>query len=364
MPTPFDVMDAERKKALEKVEEVEQDMRDLERIVSKYKLLVVPAPGSFDTTPIEPVLRSTFERVKTEGETIIRTSGYPLQTIDLFMKLVDKGVVIGGRDPMQGMSACLARNHNIQYLGKIGWWLKGVSWPPKPAEIGLISEPAASAPAEEGKRRRRSQEKEAIYQALRKFLEGKAEPTPFPEIYDHIESLGLPLGGANKRQNLSAFMTSIHEFHSHGPTGRLGWTFVADGSWSVVKGFNSDANFPLWRRGALKLNLYEATRKILEGQPQRVKFNVLFAQVKERVQFGKVQGEDRYFRNFLTQAPCFEKEGHKGWRYVPELDTPPAAAEKIANDFENPEYTARRRAGLFTRTLDFDDDEPKAKEGG
>ena len=86
-------MEAAKRRALEAAEQVEQDMRDLERIVNKYKLLVVaPSENSYPAAS-EPFSRSTFEQVKTEGEAIIRASGYPVQTIDLYLKLVDKGVV-------------------------------------------------------------------------------------------------------------------------------------------------------------------------------------------------------------------------------------------------------------------------------
>jgi hypothetical protein len=320
-------MEAERKRALEQAEQVEKDMRAIARIVLKYKLLVVAPEDSYRPPNTDGINRAAFSRAQEEAEAVIRSAGHPVLIGELFHILLERGIILGAKES-NALSSALIRSPRLKFIPKLGWWLREVSWPPKPEEIGLISNPP-SQEEENGprKRGRRTPEKEKLYQALREFLDGRKEPVPFKEIYEHIQQLGLPLSGQDPKQNLSAFMSSIHEFRAHGPTGRAGWTFSADDDWSVVEGFKADDDdAPSWYHNPVKQKLFEAVRNILKTQTERVKFGDLFAQVKELgVSFGGVKNEENYLANLLSTVPCFQSHkkdasGKGGWRYVPELD--------------------------------------------
>ena len=326
-------MEAAKRRALEQVDQVERDMRDLERIANKYNLVVYVPPETFAPSGVESTNRPVATQAQAEGEAIIRTTGHPLPISELLHRLIERGMDFGAspRDPANALSAMLARNPRLRFLPKLGWWLRDVSWPPKPNEIGHIAAPPTPSDETEtslGGGRRRSPEKKRLYQALRNFLENAKEPVAFREIYDHLVGLGIPLHGKNPRQSLSAFMTSIHEFRSHGPTGRGGWTFTADPNWDVEKGFKGEEDTgPAWQHNPVKLKLFEATREILKNSPGRIKLENLFASVKATgVDFTGVKHERSYFANLLNEIPCFETKrrgdeaGPAGWRYVAELD--------------------------------------------
>jgi len=322
MPTPKEIMEAERKRALEQAEQVAQDMRDLERIVSKYRLLVVSPEDSYASPSNENMPRSLFARAQEEGEAVIRTAGHPLPISELFQTLIDRGLEFGGQTPVSSLSTCLVKNARLRYIPQVGWWLRGVSWPPKPEEVGQILNPIETSAERGPRRRRRTPEKERLYQELRVFLEGKTDPTPFQAIFDHIKELGIPIGGAGTKQNLSAFMTSIHEFRTHGAEGRGGWTFVPDTDWSVVEGYKGNRrDLPKWLRTPMKQKLFESIREILKDRNEPLEGQKIFARLKELAVpiAGPGADEAQYFRSYMATVPCFEGN-RSGYRYVPELD--------------------------------------------
>jgi hypothetical protein len=320
-------MEAERRRAMERAEQVEKDMRELERLVSEYNLLVVAPLESFTPPKQQSANRAMLATAQKDAEAVIRAAGRPMQISELFQILADRSIILGGSDPVSSLSHCLIRYHRLQYIPKIGWWVRGVSWPPKPDEVGkIINPPQEPSGITRPRRRRRTPEKERLYQELRKFLEGRKQPTPFREIFDHIKDNGVPIGGQDERQNLSAFMTSIHEFKTHGAEGRAGWTFEADEDWSVVGGFGTEKDrVPPWRHTPERQKLFETIRAILRGRTERMKYGELFDRVKKSgVPIGGTNERD-YLALYLWKVPCFRSEkkdesGHAGWVYVPELD--------------------------------------------
>jgi hypothetical protein len=320
-------MEARKRRILEEADQVDRDMREFERIVAEYGFLVVISPDSY-TPPDPPQTDKTLAaRAREECEALIRFNGHPMQISELYRELTERGYEFSSREPSNVLTGYLLKNPRLKYYPKLGWWLTSVSWPPKPEEIGEILNPTTPANSETKGHGRRTPEKERAYQELRKLLEGRTEPTSFKEMYDHLERLGVPLPGKDPRQNLSAFITSIHEFRPHGPTGRGGWTFVPDESWSVTEGFKTgDKGAPSWRHNPLKVELFEATREILRGRTDRMKFQDLYAQIEKRgIDFGDVKNHDNYLANLLGAVPCFQRSnkdasGVGGWRYIAELD--------------------------------------------
>ncbi|MEH2473000.1 hypothetical protein V1281_005810 [Nitrobacteraceae bacterium AZCC 2161] len=71
--------------------------------------------------------------------------------------------------------------------------------------------------------RKPSPERVLAMKEAAEFLKGKNEPVKTADIYAHIESLGIPIGGEDPQNNLSAMLNKAPEFQSHG---RAGWTLV------------------------------------------------------------------------------------------------------------------------------------------
>jgi hypothetical protein len=69
--------------------------------------------------------------------------------------------------------------------------------------------------------RRPSPERQRAITAMKEFLADKAAPTRTTEIYEHLQSRGIAVGGTEPLNNLSAMLSNASEFQSHG---RLGWT--------------------------------------------------------------------------------------------------------------------------------------------
>ena len=105
--TPREAMEAEKARPLEQAAAVDRDMAELERIVSKYKLVVI-APGS-KPAPKRPIPRSDFERAQLEAEAIIRAAGRPIWIDELFPMILQRGVELRGREPSSVLSAYLRR---------------------------------------------------------------------------------------------------------------------------------------------------------------------------------------------------------------------------------------------------------------
>jgi hypothetical protein len=310
-------MEARRQRILEEAAQVERDMRELERIVLEYKLRVVADPEGFVSG--EQRERGIPHGAKEEAEAIIRATGYPMAVTDIAQKLMERGFEFDtARSYASTLTASLLRSDDLRYIPKVGWWLKNVSWPPSADDLDALTKPKE----ERQKGRRRSAEKERLYQELRKFLEGRKQPTLFRDIFDHLIKLDIPIGGRDPKGNLSAFMTSIHEFRSHGPGGRGGWTFEADEEWDVIDGFKGEElNDPAWRHHPLKLKIIDATRNILKGRTERTQTQDLFREIKAAgFDFSGVRNERTYLASVLTDVPYFSVVWKQGWLYHPELD--------------------------------------------
>jgi hypothetical protein len=312
-------MEAKRQRILEEAARVERDMRELERILYEYKLRVVADPETVE--PVEQRDRVLPSGAKEEAEAIIRTAGYPMAITDIALKLSERGIEFDtARDYIGNLTATLLRSTELRYLPKVGWWLKNVSWPPSQQDIENLRKPKE----ERQKGRRRSPEKEQLYKELRRLIEGRTEPTLYRDIYDHIEKLGIPIGGKDPKANLSAFMTSLPEFRSHGPNGRAGWTFEANRDWNFYDGFKGEeSRGPNWRHHPVQRKVVDTARDLLRGRADRMQTNDLFEAMKARgVEFPGVKPdrEQAYVSDILREVPFFDVVRMQGWRYLPELD--------------------------------------------
>jgi hypothetical protein len=227
--TPREAMEAEKTRLLEQAAAVDRDMAELERIVAKYKLVVI-APGS-KPVPRQPIQRSDFERAQLEAEAILRASGRPMWIDELFPMVVNRGVRLNGRDPTSVLSAYMKRNPNLVFLREHGWWIANIPWPSSetvPSTAPASAKPNGSGHAEANgvptfaELKQRNKENVALaIEAVRELLKGKTEPMRLGAIYQHILSQGHTIPGDQPAMYLSQLLSKAGGLRNHG---RAGWT--------------------------------------------------------------------------------------------------------------------------------------------
>src|SRR6266852_4622626 len=121
MPTPREIMEAEQRRALEIAQEIERDMKELERIVAKYGLLVVPTPTE-PPPELEKVNRVSYVLAGREVEAIIRANGMPMAISDLFrIVTIERGFVLEGARASSKLASALSTNSKLQFIKDVGW---------------------------------------------------------------------------------------------------------------------------------------------------------------------------------------------------------------------------------------------------
>lgn len=225
MPTPRDVMEAQKQRLMDQAEQIERDMRELERLVTKYELCVIVAPT--DLPPPEKVTRTNFARAAREAESIIRAAGRPLTINELFRIIqLERHIELIARDARGQLLATIISIGRLQSIPDVGWWLKGVQWPLSAEEIAEIQKApidGEDAPLKAG--RRRGPENQRIFEIVRAFLTGKDKPTKFMDIMKHLESVGIATNDKDKKERgrIATFLSTVHCFKSHK---RAGWRYI------------------------------------------------------------------------------------------------------------------------------------------
>jgi len=233
MPTFREIMEAEERRHLERAQEIARDKKELERIVSKYNLVVVAVPEK-PLPPAEKISRTNFSRAAREAEAIIRAAGHPMPINDLFRIVVtERGIELGGREPTGNFSASMAAGKKLQYIKDVGWWVKGVPWPPTAEDMAKLQGPLVDELEEHvSVWPRSSPEKQQLFKKVRVILRGRTEPMKFAELFDRIKETGLHIGGTNERQNFAVFMTKFSCFSSYK---RQGWRYLPERDFSEDK---------------------------------------------------------------------------------------------------------------------------------
>jgi hypothetical protein len=236
MPTPREIMEAEHRRALEKAQEIERDMQELERIVAKYGLLVVPTPS--DSPPvIEKVNRATYVRAANESEAIIRATGHPWVISDLFRTLtIERGAELEGKQPLALLASALSTHKNLKFIKDVGWWIKGIPWPPTADDIAKLQADPVYRPERHKKTweevppakggPRRSPQKQVLLDAVKSILKGRKEAMKFPELFERVKESGVAIGGTNERQNFAVFLSKYSCFMTEGRRG--GWRYIPE----------------------------------------------------------------------------------------------------------------------------------------
>lgn len=151
---------------LRDAEAMEQDAAQIEQMAAKHGWHIAIVPGSAQDEPAaqveKPVSKtgpyeilkgvalppkksppgkiadpnSTTSRSKTESINVIRQLGRPVPLSELNERIKNLGVIIGGKNPTQALSANLGRCPELVST-KRGWWLKGEKLPPKEKSPGV-----------------------------------------------------------------------------------------------------------------------------------------------------------------------------------------------------------------------------------
>ena len=223
MPTPRDVMEAQKQRLLEQAEQIERDMRELERLVTKYELCVIAAPSELPAP--EKVTRTNFSRAAREAESIIRAAGRPMTIHELFRIIqLERHIELIARDALGQLLATIISIGKLQSIPDVGWWLKGVAWPLSAEEIAKIQKApidGENAPRQAG--RKRGPENQRLFEIVRAFLTGKDKPTKFADIMKHLETHGIAPKDKAERGRVATFLSTVHCFKSHN---RAGWRYI------------------------------------------------------------------------------------------------------------------------------------------
>lgn len=246
MPTPHEVMQAQKQRLLDEANQVDHDMRELERIVAKYDLTVIAVPS--DVTAVGRP-RGIFSAASLESVDIIRSMGHPVVISELLRILtVERGHNLVTRDPVRVLAGALAGNPKLQYLKDFGWWIRGIPWPPtKEDMIELLGGAANNQKAEPWEKpgggplthgHSRSPDRQKLFETVRSILSGRTEPMKYGELFDQVKERGAKVGGANERQNFAVFLSKFPCFVTEGR--QKGWIYIADRDFELLDNAQKD----------------------------------------------------------------------------------------------------------------------------
>jgi hypothetical protein len=223
MPTHRELMEAERQRLLEQADQIERDMRELERLVTKYELCVIAVPP--EAPAPEKFTRTNFSRAAKAAEAIIRAAGHPMTIHELFRVIqLERNIELIARDARGQLAATIISLGKLQSIKDAGWWIKGVPWPISPQEIIKLQEAPLPDDGPRQAGQKRSPEYQRVFEIVRAFLMGKDKPTKFADIMTHLETQGLAIAKDKKdRGRIAAFISGVRSFRSHN---RAGWRYV------------------------------------------------------------------------------------------------------------------------------------------
>lgn len=95
-------------------------------------------------------------------------------------------------------------------------------------------------PRQPNRSRSSSAERQTALRYAATYVRNRATPVPTQEILDHLNGLGVGIGGKRPRNTLSAMLSNSYEFQANG---REGWTLVAK---KEHENFSSASEDPLF----------------------------------------------------------------------------------------------------------------------
>ena len=117
---------------------VVSELAQLEKLIASAKELskmAHPAQTAADTRRPKRATTSNLTRIITRE--ILTKRGTPMKTVELLPLLRDRGVEVGGKDPIATLSARLSNTDEFESNRKEGWWFAGV---PRPSGDTIFEE--------------------------------------------------------------------------------------------------------------------------------------------------------------------------------------------------------------------------------
>ncbi len=114
-------------------QELAKDLRELERITSKYALPVAEglvAEGGADASPRGgPDPNSLTSRSREIAARLIRQASRPIPTGELYPAMLKAGLKFGGKNPKAALSGFLSHSPRFQMIPHRGWWMAELGSP-------------------------------------------------------------------------------------------------------------------------------------------------------------------------------------------------------------------------------------------
>jgi hypothetical protein len=130
-----------QEEAAREAAEIDRDLQELARITEKYGLAESVERDSTGSNspakaaPTEPSVTDSYTsmtmRARSAASLIIRDMNRPVPLGQLYDRLVQRGVILNGKNPTWVLSALLGRSGFKSIPGR-GWWLPELGDPPTP----------------------------------------------------------------------------------------------------------------------------------------------------------------------------------------------------------------------------------------
>jgi hypothetical protein len=207
--------------AARQAQEVDHDLQELERILSKHGLAlaaVESAAQSQQRRPNEPDPTSLTRRARAAAAAVIRAAGQPVPLGELYAKVIERGVTFGGGSPKKAFCGYISHSGTLISIEGRGWWFADQPIPESGARIWSppVSEPARAAS-------KRSQ----IEAVVAAYLNRERRRATSGELAKILVSAGFSLGEQPGKQ-LSSFLSRSRLFDNNPERGGYGLV-----EWSV-----------------------------------------------------------------------------------------------------------------------------------
>lgn len=211
----------EAEEAEKQAQELAHDIKELDRILAKHHLKLAQTSSAADAAstrrPNEPDPLSQTGRARSAAEQVIRAAGRPVPLAELYEKVKEKGVEIGGKRPTTTFGGYVSHSKRFVLIQRRGWWLAGE---PVPEGDARVWSPPSAHPEELGPKSMR------IARAVESFLMQEKRRATSGELAKMLVAQGIDLG-EHPGKLLSAYLARSQRFDNdaaHGGYGLIEWS--------------------------------------------------------------------------------------------------------------------------------------------
>ena len=137
-------------RALRRIVELKEELEELESFVQLYQRVAPKLEANSQVAEKAAKIEETLNKPTPQREIydmtrdILRKEGKPIPTNMLYQKLTDRGVIVGGLNPVGNLGAKLAYAADLQNTKGEGWWFK-----PEESQGSFASNVAVKSAAED-----------------------------------------------------------------------------------------------------------------------------------------------------------------------------------------------------------------------